>query len=310
MMDPNWPKKPAFQDLRRLLRGRLVKDRSLKKYTTYRVGGPADLYFEPLDRDDLAALMRYVYEREIPFFVIGKGANLLVSDNGFRGVVVNLQKGLKELDIRDLAVTAGSGAVLWDFLYEMQRNSLGGLEKLIGIPGTIGGAIYMNAGAFGSEISDCLVSVDVMKHNGEPETLNKEQIPFGYRKGFAEPDKITLGIALRMKASDSVVLRSTMDEIWRRRKSTQPLSYPSAGSVFKRPPGKYAGVLIEQAGLKGTRVGGAVVSTKHANFILNKNHATAQDIYDLIRIIRDRVHRRFGVTLELENQLVGWDNVD
>ena len=308
MKTNQWRRDPAFHDLRRMVRGLLVKDRSLQRYTTYKVGGLADIYFEPSGCEDLSIFMNYVSKKNIPFFIIGKGANLLISDEGFRGVVVNLQKGFKELIIDNLTVKVGTGMILWDFLIEMKKKCLGGLERLIGIPGTIGGAVYMNAGAFGSEISDCLISVDVMDLNGKTDTLRKEEILFGYRKGFTDPEKITLGIELLLKPDDCHSISRTMDEIWQRRKSKQPLSYPSAGSVFKRPPGKYAGVLIEQTGLKGIRVGDAVVSTKHANFILNKGRSTAQNIYDLIQIIREKVYKKFGVKLDLENQLVGWSD--
>ncbi len=308
MKTDKWHRDPAFHDLRRMVRGLLVKDRSLRRYTSYKVGGLADIYFEPSGCEDLSVFMNYVSKKNIPFFIIGKGANLLISDLGFRGVVVNLQKGFKELNIDNLTINVGSGVILWDFLIEMKRKCLGGLERLFGIPGTIGGAVYMNAGAFGSEISDCLISVDVMDLNGKTNTLQRDEIQFGYRKGFTDPDKITLGIELLMKPDAYHAMSKTMDEIWQRRKSKQPLSYPSAGSVFKRPPGKYAGVLIEQAGLKGTRVGDAVVSTKHANFILNKGRATAQNIFDLIQIISEKVYKNFDVKLELENQLVGWSD--
>lgn len=308
MNKSRWPREEIYRDLKKQLRGLLIKDRSLRRYTTYKVGGLADIFFAPSDRDDLSNFMQYVSTNNIPFFIIGKGANLLISDAGFRGIVVNLQKGIKELIIENLTVKVGAGMILWDFLVEMKNKCLGGLERLIGIPGTVGGAIYMNAGAFGSEISDCLVSIDVMEADGTIATLKKNEIPFGYRKGFTDAGKVTLGAELGMQPCDYQSLSNTMDEIWLRRKSKQPLSYPSAGSVFKRPPGKYAGVLIEQAGLKGARIGDAVVSTKHANFILNKGRATAQNIYDLIQLIRETVYEKFNVQLELENQLVGWND--
>lgn len=308
MRTRSWSKQSAYRDLQALLRGKVLIDRSLKRFTTYRVGGPADIFCEPESREDLANLMRFIAEKGVPCFVIGKGANLLICDRGIRGVVINLQRGFGTCSVSGQSVTVGAGAILRDFLIEMQKEGLGGLERLFGIPGTVGGAIYMNAGAFGSEIADCIVSIDVMDNAGNVETIRKAQIPFGYRVGYRQEGMITLGAVLDMYSEDHNKMQSLMDEIWARRKSKQPLSYPSAGSVFKRPPGRYAGVLIEQAGLKGMRCGGAVVSTKHANFILNKGSASATDIYTLITKIREICLQKFGVLLELENQLVGWND--
>ena len=303
-----WPREAAARDLRRLLRGQIREDVPLARYTTYRVGGPADLFVRPAHLEDLVRLVGYVRERGISTLVLGKGANLLVNDRGFRGIVISLLRRLDDVDVRDRVARVGAGAVLEKVLWQFAEQGLRGLERLIGIPGTIGGAIHMNAGAFGQEIFDRVRRVQVVEGAGQVRWLDRGEIPFGYRRGLTDPDRIVTAVELELEAGNPGELREIMSEILLRRKRKQPLSYPSAGSVFKRPPGHYAGALIEQAGLKGAKIGGAMVSFKHANFILNKGGATAEDIYRLIRLIQETVYRKFGVQLELENELVGWDD--
>jgi len=294
-------------NLRRLLRGRVDCDVSLSRFTSYRVGGPADLFIQPVDMDDLINLLGYLRQNAISRFIIGKGTNLLVHDRGYRGAVIFLGRTFRTVEVNKTIAVVQAGAQLGDFLATLAENGLGGLEKLAGIPGSVGGAVYMNAGAFGSEIFDALVTVTVMEDSGQIVELPKSAIDFSYRHGLTDDQGIILAAKFELTLAEPVLLRKTMSEIWARRKAKQPLSYHSAGSVFKRPAGGFAGVYIEQAGLKGCRVGGAVVSTKHANFILNKYHASAQNIFDLIQKVSDTVDKKFGVQLEKEIQLVGWN---
>ena len=300
-------KNSIYSDLRRILRGNVTKHRSLSRYISYKAGGPADFFAVPRDNDDLCNLIRYITNNGIPYFVLGKGTNILVHDDGFRGIVIFLGRNINNFNINGDEACAEAGFLLWDLLDQLANRGLGGLEKLVGIPGSIGGALYMNAGALDCEIFNCLISISFIDEFGNSGQICKENIAYGYRKGFTDENKIIIGAKFRLQEDNPEKLLKTMEDIWTKRKKKQPLSYPNAGSVFKRPPNHYAGDLIEKAGLKGYRIGGAVVSTKHANFILNKYHATAQDIYNLIMKVQETVYNKFNVLLEIENKIIGWN---
>ena len=289
-----------------VVRGQIFEDEPLSRHTSYRIGGPADRYVLPADVEDLTALLRVCGEREIPAFIIGNGTNLLVSDAGFRGVVVDLKAACGTFRTDGEQVIAGSAVRIKRLTACCEEQGLGGLESLSGIPGTVGGALRMNAGAFGGEISDRLRWIDGIAPDGTIERWAKSDVDFGYRRAGGLEDRIVVEAAFDLTKTDAALLITRRKEIIRKRNARQPLEVPSAGSVFKRPAGDYAGRLIEAAGCKGLRVGDAMVSPKHANFIVNVGKATASDVLTVIERVRERVEQKFGVVLELEIQLVGF----
>ncbi|NOY77946.1 MAG: UDP-N-acetylmuramate dehydrogenase [Calditrichaeota bacterium] len=288
------------------VRGKIKIREPFARHTSYRVGGPADIFVVPSSRDSLREVLKWTQEKRLPVFVLGKGTNLLVSDSGFRGVVVYLGTCCKDWKQDGTRVTIGSGWPLKKALERLADEGLSGYEKIYGIPGTVGGALHMNAGAFGTEIADHLVWVEIMDLSGEIHRISREDLGFGYRRGIVNPEWIILSGTFELEKDNPKKIRQSMNEVLERRRKKQPLSRASAGSVFKRPPGHYAGALIQEAGLKGFRHGRALVSRKHANFIINAGGATASEIKELIEIVRSRVFQKSGIHLELENELVGW----
>ena len=278
----------------------------LARHTSYRVGGPADIYVVPASLASLKRVVEWAAEKQLPVFILGKGTNLLISDSGFRGVVVNLSACCRKWKQDGLQITIGSGWPLEKALAHLADAGLSGYEKIYGIPGTVGGALHMNAGAFGTEIADRLLWVDVMDQSGEIYRIPKENLGFGYRRGIVNPQWVILSGTFKFEKSNPEKIWQEMREILNKRRKKQPLSRASAGSVFKRPPGHYAGALIQEAGLKGFRHGHALVSRKHANFIINSGGATAVEIMELIEIVRAKVFQKSGVYLNLENELIGW----
>ncbi len=295
-----------YQLIRGTLVGDMLVDESLSKHTSFRIGGPADVYYYPPDMENLISSLDLYHREGIPRFVIGNGTNLLVSDEGFRGLVIDLSRGFKAMRAKGTTVTAGAGVTLQDFLMYLTERGLSGMEKLMGIPGQIGGCIRLNAGAFGSEIGDRLHSVEMLDTNGLPVHIERSSIRMEYRKTGFPSDAIILEADFILDDGNPKDMERIQQGILSKRKEKQPLSLPSAGSVFKRPPGDYAGRLIEEAGCKGLRIGDAMISKKHANFIVNIRLATARDVWRLIEEVRERVFKRFGVTLELEIQSVGF----
>ena len=295
-----------YREIQDILRGQIFEDEPLSKHTSYRIGGPADLYALPADVEDLTALLRVCGEREIPAFVIGKGTNLLVNDLGFRGVVVDLKAACGALRTDGEEVIAGSAVRIKRLTAWCEERGLGGLEFMSGIPGTVGGALRMNAGAFGGEISDRLRWIEGIAPDGTRQRWVKAELDFGYRRAGGLEDRVIVGCAFGLARTDAALLTTQRKEILRKRNARQPLEVPSAGSVFKRPEGDYAGRLIEAAGCKGLRVGDAMVSPKHANFIVNLGRATASEVRTVIERVRERVEQKFGIVLELEIQLVGF----
>lgn len=279
----------------------------LSRHTTWKVGGPADLLIYPRNKEELEQAMQVVYRHQIPWRVIGRGSNLLVRDDGIRGVVFKLDEGFNELKVDGTRVTAGGGYSTILLATMTSRQGLTGLEFAAGIPGNVGGAVYMNAGAHGSDISKVLHSATVLLETGEWVTLSNEEMEFRYRtsvlqtklKGIVTEASFTLEYGER----DEIMSRLTSYKD--RRRKTQPLQYPCAGSVFRNPPGDYAGRLIQEAGLKGFRIGDAEVSTTHANFIINRGNATAKNVLQLIEHIIQTIDEKYNIRLEPEVQVVG-----
>lgn len=275
------------------------------RHTTFKIGGPADCFIVPHDRKAVETLLAYCKQYGIPHLALGNGSNLLVSDSGIRSVVISLKK-LDSITVEeDGSVSCGAGATLADVCRAARDHSLTGLEFAYGIPGTVGGAVYMNAGAYGGEMKDVVVGTSHVE-NGVAGSLSGGELFFGYRQSpYTGTARVITGVRIALSAGDPVSISARMEELMARRKSRQPLEYPSAGSVFKRPPGLFAGTLIEQCGLKGTRCGGAMVSEKHANFIINTGGATCADVLALIDKVREEVRRQAGVELECEVKMIG-----
>jgi UDP-N-acetylmuramate dehydrogenase len=288
------------------IKGKVLYNEPLRNHTTWRIGGPADIFVEPASRKDIALLLEFAMANEQPLTVIGNGSNLLVSDNGLKGVVVKIGDALGRVRIVEEKLIAEAGAKLGRVTAIAQAAGLGGLEFAVGIPASIGGAVTMNAGANGVSIGDVVDSVTVMDHQGGQRMLSAADLDFGYRTSrLQRMEAVVVEVELRLAARDPLEIRRRSEEYLRRRRVTQPLDSPSAGSVFKNPPGEAAGRLIELAGAKGMRVGDAVVSTKHANFIINAGNAKAADVLLLIDKIRTIVRDKFGIDLELEVKVIG-----
>jgi UDP-N-acetylmuramate dehydrogenase len=295
-----------FQKLRRVFRGEILTDELLSKHTTFQIGGPADFYLCPKDLEDLSVVFDFAQQEGVSKFVIGNGSNLLVSDDGIRGIVIDLSKTFCAVHSKEDVVTTGAGVVLSDLLIYCTERGLSGLEPLIGIPGQVGGGIALNAGAFDVEISDHLSSIQLMVQSGTLEKKRRNELTFGYRMTSISRDAIIVNAMFLLKESNPKNMQNIQRNYLRKRKEKQPLSVPSAGSVFKRPVGDYAGRLIEEAGCKGLRIGDAMISKKHANFIVNCRLASAQDVLRLIDEVKERVLKQFDIELELEIHLVGF----
>lgn len=278
----------------------------MKAHTSFRIGGPAELFLTPENAAQLAEAIRILRRHEIPVFILGNGSNLLVRDKGIRGAVVQLSGRMSALETDGTALYAEGGALLSAAAAMAAEAGLTGLEFASGIPGSIGGAVMMNAGAYGGEMKDVLESVDVLTQDLRRETLPVEQIGLSYRhSGLAERGDIVLGVRFRLGQGDPQAIQARMAELAEQRREKQPLQYPSAGSTFKRPEGYFAGKLIQDAGLKGKTIGGAQVSEKHAGFLINTGNATAGEMLELIAFCQRTVEEKFGVRLETEVRIVG-----
>ncbi len=281
-------------------------DEPMSAHTTFQAGGAADVFVMPENAEEARDIISCITEYDFPYYIVGNGSNLLVSDDGFRGVIVNIGRNISEITIDGVTVTAGAGAPLIGISNEAQAAGLTGMEFASGIPGTLGGACVMNAGAYGGEMKDILKEVTVLDRNGEIRVIPASDLELGYRtSSVIKNGYVVLEAKIELKRGDPDEIRSYMDGLTEQRKSKQPLEYPSAGSTFKRPEGYFAGKLISDAGLKGAFVGGAQVSEKHAGFIINTNHATAKDIMDLIELVQKNVYDMFGVELEREVRILG-----
>lgn len=285
--------------------GEVATDRPLAPYTSYGIGGPTALWAAPRSERGVQRILEAVHASGVPLFVLGRGSNLLISDRGWPGVTLYIGENLSGWRSSGFQVEAGAGTLLMDLLRAAVDRGLGGMEQMAGIPGGVGGALRMNAGAFGREIESVTEEVAGYTADGCPCRILRPDIAFGYRRAPQLERVIITSARFRFQAEPAALLRTRVAEILALRRSRQPLEHPSCGSVFKRPPGYYAGALIEASGLKGERIGGAQISAKHAGFILNVAGATAADVYRLIRRIETRVFERFGVRLEREVRLVG-----
>ena len=285
---------------------RLLRDEPMSRHTTFRVGGPADLMLCANSGAEIACALKLAGEEGVPAYVVGNGSNLLVRDGGVEGLVIQIGFNMSGIRIDGTHVYAQAGCLMSRVSAECLRAGLSGFEALGGIPGSLGGAAAMNAGAYGSELKDVLVSATVLDGAGAERTLGRDELEMGYRTSRVLREGWTVtAVELELNEGDAGEIRARAEEFAARRREKQPLSLPSAGSVFKRPEGHFAGALIEQCGLKGTRVGGAQVSWLHAGFIVNAGGATARDVLDLIELIQLKVRLSSGVELEPEVRVVG-----
>ena len=278
----------------------------MSRHTTFRTGGPAAYFVEPATAGELAAVLELCRRQQMPYCILGNGSNLLVSDQGYDGVVVEMGKAWSQVTVTENCLTAGAGTKLVSVAREALKASLTGLEFTAGIPGTVGGAVVMNAGAYGSEIKQVLRQVTVLTAAGTVQQLDASELELGYRTScILQRGYVVLAAAFELQPGDSAAILARMEELSEQRRSKQPLEYPSAGSTFKRPEGYFAGKLIEDAGLRGFRVGGAQVSEKHCGFVVNYDHATAADIMDLCQEVQRKVREQSGISLELEVKTLG-----
>ncbi len=282
-----------------------ITNEPMSRHTTFKIGGNADVWVKVKNTEELKAVLNLTREYDAPYFILGKGSNLLVSDKGIEGVVISLD-GLDSVNIDGDTVVCGAGASLRAVCLAAQKESLSGLEFAYGIPGTVGGALYMNAGAYGGEMSQVVVSATAIDSKGNVIKLSLTDMQLGYRtSAFKNNRLIITSVTFKLKQGNSAEIKAAMDDFFSRRRDKQPLEYPSAGSTFKRPQGYFAGALIEQNDLKGVSVGGAQVSEKHAGFVINKGSATCEDVLSLIKKVQDTVKSADGVDLEPEVIFVG-----
>lgn len=285
---------------------RVLTEEPMWRHTTFRIGGPADYFLIPETREEIREILKICDAEGIPSFVLGNGSNLLVSDRGFSGAVIQLYRNMGELRVEGTKITASCGALLSAIAAAARNASLTGFEFAGGIPGTLGGAVVMNAGAYGGEMKDVLTRVTVMTKTGEILELPAGDLEMGYRTSLVKKaGYLVLEAEMGLKEGDPDEIRSIMKDLMERRTSKQPLEYPSAGSTFKRPEGYFAGKLIMDSGLRGYRVGGAQVSEKHCGFIINTGDATAEDVRRLMEYVTGRVQEKFGVSLEPEVKFLG-----
>lgn len=303
-------KEQWLSDLRRFLADDHVKmDEPLHLHTLTRMGGPADIFVTPTTEDETAYAVKYAYENKIPLLLLGNGSNMVVRDGGVRGIVLNL-KSLRTVRIEGTSVYAQGGANIKEVSQIAASNRLTGFEFACGIPGSIGGAMAMNAGAYGGEIKDIIRQATVLTREGEKLVLSKEDLELGYRKSIIiKKGYYVLSAEFSLEFGKQAAIDAKMSDLTIQRETKQPLEFPSAGSVFKRPPGNFAGKLIQESGLQGKGFGGAEVSTKHAGFIVNKNNATANDYIQTIEMVKTAVFEKFGIDLELEVKIVGEDSI-
>ncbi len=277
----------------------------MSRHTTFRTGGPADLLVQP-KAEQIAPILEVCRNEEIPWTIIGNGSNLLVGDGGIRGVVLEIGKQMSDIAIEGTVITAGAGAMLSSIASRAAAAELTGMEFASGIPGSLGGAVVMNAGAYGGEMKDILQKVTVLTPDGTVQTLSVEELELSYRHSIIpEEGYLVISAVLKLQPGNADEIQSIMDDLKEKRVSKQPLEYPSAGSTFKRPEGYFAGKLIQDAGLRGFRVGGAQVSEKHCGFIINRDQATSTDICQLMQQVSEIVYEKFGVRLEPEVKKIG-----
>ncbi|MBP6923101.1 MAG: UDP-N-acetylmuramate dehydrogenase [Veillonella sp.] len=287
---------------------RVRESERLAEHTTFKIGGPADIFVEPVNMHELSFVLKSIHDSGIPVTVIGCGSNILVKDGGIRGAVVSLRHMTQIKDCNDGVLCVGSGFTLKEVSEFAWEQGLTGLEFAIGIPGTLGGAVFMNAGAYDGEMSYVVTEVQAVDFQGNIKHYDADQLDFSYRHSIFHDNHEVIGeVLMSLKAGDKTAIKERMDDLTERRESKQPLEFASAGSTFKRPPGYFAGTLIEQTGLKGLSVGDAQISEKHAGFVINTGNASANDVLNLIAEVQRRVYDEHGVHLEPEVRMIGED---
>lgn len=285
---------------------RIYKEEPMKKHTTFRVGGNADYFVVPKTEEEVKNVVSLCKSEEMPYFILGNGSNLLVGDKGYRGVIIQICKEMNQIEVQGTSLLVQAGALLSKVGSAALKAGLTGFEFASGIPGTMGGAVFMNAGAYGGEMKDILAEVTVLDERGEVRVLKKEELGLGYRtSAVAKKGYVVLSARVELQSGDKKKIEARMQELKVQRTTKQPLEYPSAGSTFKRPEGYFAGKLISDSGLRGFQVGGAQVSEKHCGFVINKENATASDIVELMNQVIEKVQNEFGVTLEPEVRKLG-----
>ena len=284
-----------------------LMNESLKKHTTYGIGGPADLMIFPKSKQDLIKVIEIINENKIQLTILGSGSNVLVSDNGIRGAVISLKNSLKQIEVDNNILYAECGTMLGKIVKHAVKNNLIGLENLNGVPGTLGGALIMNAGAWGGEISENLIHVEVINSKSEIQKIQKKDLNFSYRQSSFNKDDILLSAKFNLKKADKDIIKENFIEAQSGRKKSQPLNKRSAGSLFKNPKNNSAGKLLDEAGLKGFSIGDAKISEKHANFFINDGDATSKDMLMLIKKAHKEVKDKFNINLSLEVKLMGFD---
>lgn len=295
-----------LNELKKMITGKIMENEPMANHTSYGIGGPALAFIKPKSINDLQMIKSFAKKHQVPVNCIGSGSNLLVSDEGINSFVVSLEKSFKKILFDKNKCYAGAGVKLSKLVKECIKQNLGGLETLIGIPGTLGGALIMNAGAYGNEISNYLTAIELLNSNGIVEQVSANEIEFGYRSSTINKDDIILNAEFQLKKVSETEIWKNRDQANLSRKSTQPLKFRSAGSVFKNPKDFAAGYLIDQAGLKGKSIGGAIVSDIHANFIINQANAKAEDVVQLIKLIRNAIYKKYSIVLELEITTLGF----
>lgn len=295
--------KELFKDI--YLENQIELNSNMSEHIYFKVGGPVDVLVVPNDFEQVVKTIEICKENKIPYYVIGNGSNLLVKDGGMEGVVIKLTE-LNNISSEGEDITADCGVLLKDVSKLAVQNELTGFEFACGIPGSVGGAVFMNAGAYNGEISEVIKCAKVLTRDGEIKDLNKGELELGYRSSrVMKEGGIILRATFTLKKGEKKVIQNRVDDLTEKRESKQPLEYPSAGSTFKRPEGYFAGKLIQDAGLKGYSVGGACVSNKHSGFVINKGGASAKDILDVIHHVQDEVMKQFGVKLDTEVRIIG-----
>lgn len=290
----------------RFSKSEILIDEPMKNHTSFKIGGPADILLIPKEIEQISQAVTLCKELDVDYFIMGNGSNLLVSDKGIRGVVIKISENLNDVKVEGNKIIAQSGILLSKLSKVALKHSLTGLEFASGIPGSLGGAITMNAGAYGGEMKDVVTLVRCIDENGEIIEFTNEQMKFGYRSSIIdERELIVIEVEMELKKGNYEDIKNYMDELTQKRTSKQPLNLPSAGSTFKRPEGYYAGKLIEDAGLRGLRFGDAQVSEKHCGFVVNLGNATCNDVLNLIKVIQKTVRDKFGVELKTEVKIIG-----
>lgn len=297
------------EDLEKLDVGEMIEDEPMYKHTTYKVGGPARIYLKVKDVDSLIKTIKYCGKHRVKYLVIGRGSNLLFSDREYEGLIISLNECFNEIKVNGSTMIAQAGVPMISLSYQAAKIGLSGFEFMCGIPGSIGGGIYMNAGAYKYDLASVVKTVTLLNEKHEVVTFNNEQMDFSYRHSICQDNRklIVLEVTFELTAKSPDEIKAVLDKRKERRMSSQPWNMPSAGSVFRNPQDKPAWQYIDECGLRGYEIGGAQVSPKHSNFIVNNGYASAKDIYDLIMLVQEKVNEKFGVKLRREVGLINWE---